>query len=452
MRISRAERSGNVFEYGNHWLVDAQGVLEAQATGLSSSKSDAVLGGQRHAARSAVLSLVNSRVPALPPHTRGPFLFSDPPDNPLAYEGLTLGMYAHLIRMLGHRASSKARDTLRRATDALWYDTAPDGDSGYFGRSQEILWGAAGTAYGALVAANLPDTPSTAKARYRALADRSFARLRDAYPISDRGQFYVPGLAVSIRGTVPWLDGYAGAPSMDGIALVMINFALDEVKSNAKQSRIAADANMSRAIGSGRGRIAMVRRGPVWFALRMQPTFHRHHIGDLRYDSGLAIAKHQGDDGVWRDIVPVRPTTSAPGFDSAGPDVLSGSRVSGIPVGSRVKTSSGKATLRGSIVSSAGRILAPLRNTYVATACGVEVLFAAYPGRTYEYSAFFRGKQLPTRDGAKLTGKDQTALASPKPDSVVLQRGYGSANDPRLVRARMRFRVSKARTVHITLC
>jgi hypothetical protein len=452
LRVSRAERSGIIFEYGNHWLVDASGVLETLASGLHSSRSDAVVGGQRGAARSGVYSLVNSRVPALPPHSTGPFLFSDPPDEPLAYAGLSLGIYAHLIRALGSKASGQAKDTLRRATDALWYATAPDGDSAYFGRSQEMLWGAAGTAYGALVAADLSGTSAKEAARYRALADRSFARLRDAYPISDRGQFFVPGLAESIRGTMPWLDGYAGAPSMDGIALVFVEFALDEMKSGAELSHIAADRSMARAIGSGQGRIAMVRLGPSWFAVRMRPTVQRTHIGDLRYDSGLSIAKHQTGDAVWHDIVPVRPTTQSPGFDSAGPDVLSGNRVIGIPIGDHVKTSRGKISLVGEIQSSSGSNYAPLRSTYEATQCGVQLLFAGDPGHTYEYSAFFRGTKSPKHDGGLLTAGDQTVTADPPPDKLHIKKDYGSSNDPHLVRARMRWSASAKRTIRVEMC
>ena len=452
LRISRAERSGITFEYGNHWLVDAQGVLETLATGLHSSKSDAVLGGQRHAALHGVLSLVNTRVPNLAPTGDKPFIFNDPPDNPMAYEGLSLGMYAHLIRMLGHRASGRAKDLLRKATAAMYYDTAPDGDSGYFGRSEEILWSAAGTAYGATVAANLSGTSDTDAARYRALADRALQRLRDAYPIGNRGQFFVPGLAKDIWKTFPALDGYAGAPSMDGVALVFVEYLLDELKPGRDYSSIAADHGMSRGIGHGRGRIAMVRKGGVWFALRMMPTFHRHHIGDLRYDAGLAVAKRRGDDGSWSDVVPLRPTTKAPGFDSSGPAILSGSHIDAIPVGDKLDTSKGQVRVKGWIRDRSLNAIEPYRANYVATDCGAEVLFAAYPGQTYEYSAFFRGNKKPHQDGGKLSTKDQTVTVSPKPDDVAIKHGYASAVDPELVRARLRFRVSKPRTVHVEMC
>jgi hypothetical protein len=454
LRISRAERSGITFEYGNHWLVDAQGVFETLDTGLSSSKDDAVLGGQRGNARAGALSLVNDRVPNLAPSNSKPFIFNDPPDNPMAYEGLTLGMYAHLIRMLGHQANDRARDMLRKAALAMYYDTAPDGDSGYFGRSQEILWSAAGTAYGAMVAANLSGTSDTDAARFRALADRALQRLRDAYPIGDRGQFFVPGLAKDIWKTFPALDGYAGAPSMDGVALVLIDYLIDEMKKDREYGSIAADHSLSRGIGHGRGRIAMVRKDDVWFALRLQPTLHRHHIGDLRYDAGVSIAKHRDGDGVWSDIVPVRPTTNAPGFNSAGPNVMSGSSIAAIPIGDSLDTSKGKVRVKGSITSRSGQRIEPYRASFEATECGVEELFAAYPGQTYEYSAFFRGGDKPSSEngGKKLTDGKQVVRVSPAPDGVKLQTGYHSSVDPRLVRARMQWRVSEPRTVHVEMC
>jgi hypothetical protein len=169
----------------------------------------------------------------------------------------------------------------------------------------------------------------------------------------------------------------------------------------------------------------------------------------------LAIAKHQAGDGTWHDIVPIRPTTKAPGFDSAGPAILSGNSVVGVPVGDHLETSSGSVQVLGGIRSRSGSNLETLRARYLATSCGVELLFAAYPGHAYEYSAFFRGTRSPKRDGGKLTGRgpsDQTVTADPAPYKVHIQKDYGSANDPRLVRARMRFQVANKRTVHVEMC
>ena len=452
LRISRAERSGIASAFGNHWLVDALGVFETLRSGVRSTRSDAVAGGSRAPAARGALSLVNTRAPALAPPGHTPFVLDDPPDNPMAYQGLTLGLYARLVDTLGERASRRARNLLRRATYALWYDTAPDGDSGYFGRSQEMVWSPASTAYGALVAANARGTRRSDAARFRALADRSFERLRDAYPIAKRGQHYVPGLARNVRRTIPWLDGYAGGPSMDGIALLMVDLAIDEVEGGARRARIGSDRALSGVLGTGSGQFAIVRRGPVWFALRLRSAAQSYHAGDLRYDAGLAVAKRRGDGGHWRDVVPVRPKTRVPGFDSAGPDLLSGSAVVGVPVGDRLETSTGAARVSGAIRDRAGAELAPYRASYVARGCGVELRFAAYPGSVYEYSAFFRGRERPEQDGGRLAGGGQRVVASPEPSSVRLERGYGSAVDPRLVRARMRFSVPRARTVRIRMC
>jgi hypothetical protein len=451
--VSRAERSGITFAFGNHWLVDAAGVFETLRTGVRSTRSDAVLGGERPAALAGALSLVNTRVPSLAPRGRSPFLLDDPPDNPLAYAGLSLGFYAHLVQGLGDRANRRARDLLRRAAYGLWYATAPDGDSAYFGRSQEMVFAPAATAYGALAAANLKDTRRADAARFRALADRSFMRLLHAYPFDDRGQYYVPGLARDVRATLPWLDGYAGAPSMDGIALAMVDLALGEMKRHAARAEVAADRSLAGVLGSGSGAFAVVRRAGVWFALRLRASAHRYHAGDLRYDAGLAIAKRRGDDGSWTDVVPARPKTAAPSFDSAGPDILSGESVVGVPVGEDATTSRGKVRVTGAIRDRRGKALAPYRATYVTRRCGVELRFAAQPGLVYEYSAFFPGRDLPERRrGGGLRGGDLRVAASPTPVSVRFERGYGSAADPYLVRARMRFGVPRARTVAVRMC
>jgi hypothetical protein len=453
LRVSRAERSGITFAFGNHWLVDAAGVFETLRTGLRSARADAALGGQRPAALAGALSLANARVPNLAPGDRSPFLLDDPPDNPLAYAGLSLGVYAHLVQSLGDRASRRARSLLRRAAYGLWYATAPDGDSAYFGRSQEMVFGPAATAYGALVAANLKGTRQSDAARFRALADRSFARLLHAYPIGDRGQHYVPGLARDVRGTMPWLDGYAGAPSMDGIALAMVDMALGEMERDAGRSGLAADRPLAGVLGSGSGTFAVVQHAGVWFALRLQGAGQLDHAGDLRYDAGLAIAKRRRDDGAWTDIVPARPKTTSPSFDSAGPDIFSGTAIVGVPVGEAATTSRGRVRVTGAIRDRHGKALAPYRASYVTRACGVELRFAARPGLVYEYSAFFRGTHLPDlRRGAELRGGGLHVAASPAPASVTFQRGYGSAADPHLVRARMRFSVPRTRTVAVRMC
>jgi hypothetical protein len=187
--------------------------------------------------------------------------------------------------------------------------------------------------------------------------------------------------------------------------------------------------------------------------VRLQAAGQRPHAGDLRYDAGLAIAKRRRDDGSWTDVVPARPKTRSPAFDSAGPDIVGGAAVVGVPVGDDATTSSGRVRVTGSIRDRHGQPLVPYRASYVARACGVELRFAARPGFVYEYSAFFRGGRLPDRGRAgELRGGGGRVTASPAPASVRLERGYGSAVDPRLVRARLRFAVPRPRTVRVRMC
>src|SRR5260370_9673507 len=80
-------------------------------------------------------------------HGRRVFVLSDPPDDPPSYQGLSLGMYARAIRLLGDRASGAARRTLIQAGNASLWMTAPDGDVGWAGRTQEEAWALGATAY-----------------------------------------------------------------------------------------------------------------------------------------------------------------------------------------------------------------------------------------------------------------------------------------------------------------
>jgi hypothetical protein len=225
------------------------------------------------------------------------------------------------------------------------------------------------------------------------------------------------------------------------------------MKRDAERAELAADRRLAGVLGSGSGAFAVVRRADVWFAVRLQGAGRRDHAGDLRYDAGLAIAKRRGDDGDWTDVVPARPTTASPGFDSAGPNVVSGAALVGVPVGEDATTSRGRVRVTGAMRDRAGRSVAPYRASYVTRDCGVELRFAARPGLVYEYSAFFRGRQLPDRGReGELRGGGRRVVASPAPASVSFGRGYGSAVDPHLVRARMRFSVPRARTVRVRMC
>jgi hypothetical protein len=132
--------------FGNHWLVEAVEVRELLRTGIRSNDPHAVLGGEREQADRLSRDLINRRIPAMArknavatPIGRA-FVLSDPPDNPLAYQGLSFGYYARAIQMLGDDASPAARRTLVQIARASLLVTAPDGDLAYFGRNQEECW------------------------------------------------------------------------------------------------------------------------------------------------------------------------------------------------------------------------------------------------------------------------------------------------------------------------
>ena len=75
--------------------------------------------------------------------------------------------------------------------------------------------------------------------------------------------------------------------------------------------------------------------------------------------------------------------------------------------------------------------------------------WAARRGDRFEQSVFFT--QRPTVAGRTLTGGDQRVTVSERA-GVVLQRGYSSGADPKLFRARIRFRASRGRGLSVTVC
>src|SRR5204863_1031263 len=172
---------------GNRWLVEAVEVRELLRTGLTGGGPLAVLGGLRGEADRLSTELVNRRIPQMARersvriHGRQVFVLSDPPDDPPAYQGLSLGMYARAIRLLGPQASGAARRTLIQAGNASLWMTAPDGDVGWAGRNQEEAWALGGTAYGAAVIGDLPQTGARTDDRYRAIAKRTHDRLRNGH-------------------------------------------------------------------------------------------------------------------------------------------------------------------------------------------------------------------------------------------------------------------------------
>ena len=282
--------------------------LELLRSGLTSADPATVVGNP-DAALAAVEELINVR-PADGGRRRGGrhgekvFVLSDPPDNPLSYQGLSLGLYARAIRLLGPRASDAARRTLVDAAQASWWLTAPDGDLGWYGRSNEESWGLAATAYGAGAAAAQPEVSAPRARDFRALVQRSLQRLR-SYGVGPRGLYITPAVRKGRSHAAPGLDASAGGPSFTGITLMMLNWAVPELRRGGRGTgHIGSDEQRGVVFGGPQAKVAVVRHDDVWFGLKLKPTLTRPT--DLRYDFGLHLLKvRKGNQ--WTDIVPVRP-------------------------------------------------------------------------------------------------------------------------------------------------
>ena len=245
-------------------------------------------------------------------------ILSDPPDNPLAYQGFSVGFYARALREMGPYDSPGARMALRSAVNASLDLTAPDGDLAYFGRSQEEGWALAATANGAATAARVAGSRRADDRAYRALADRVLKRLSAAYGVGPEGMYIVPALRTDMKRGARGLDINAGAPSFAGITLMNLNWALQDLPRRTRRGRIGSDGDGTTALSQGESRFAVVRRGPVWFAVRRSRSLRRGY--DLRYDFGL-IALKVRKDGSWSDVLRLRPRRLN-GADSAGPSLI----------------------------------------------------------------------------------------------------------------------------------
>ena len=462
--------------YGNHWLVEAVEIRELLATGLRSDSPTAVLGGQREEADRLSRELVNERIPAMAREeaVRAPggraFVLSDPPDNPLAYQGLSLGFYARAIELLGDDAGEAARRTLTEIARASLLLAAPDGDVAYFGRNQEQAWALAGTVYGAYYAATLDESPPGEDAQLRELARRALDRLLHEHGVTHWGLEITPSVARSRWLPAAGLDSGAGGPSFGGLVLALLEWGHGESQAPPRGTSIPADRNLRTKLSHAESRFAVVRRGPVWTVIR--PTISGKYPYDIRYDFGVVALKVLRD-GRWTDVVRHRPFTNAES-DSAGP-VLRAGGVTSFPFGSEVGVApDGTVTMRGgwrleptrvkrvvATLPDGGKVRglgsipgAPVRTGVVfrfdPTDCGVRLTFPVRAGDTIEYSAFLSPRGLRTGPRALEDGFGRTTFS--RPAAVMTEEGLASGVDPALVRARATFAGLAAGPMTVTHC
>jgi hypothetical protein len=470
--------------YGNHWLVESVLVQELLSSGLESKNPHAVVGGERREAGRLAEELVNKRIPKMAREKNfkagreRAFVLSDPPDDPLAYQGLSLGFYARAIQLLGKRATPAAHKTLIQVANASTWLTAPDGDLAYFGRNQEQAWALGGTVYGAEVAAGFDESSARAEGRYRALGHRALERLRDDHGVGRFGLNITPAVRESHKGGEKGADHGAGGPSFGALTLLFVDWSLPEIAdAEHKPTQIRSDTPLRALLSRGESRFAVVRKGNVWYAVRT--TRGGKHPEELRDDFGLMALKMKGRDGEWKDVVRPRPITRGEGdpTQSAGPVLLRQAGLRAFPFTDKASVRrDGTVLLHGGLRGSPNpfkRIVARLENgtivraldfspgtlirqdmtyRFTPTKCGVTYEFPAQAGDTAEYSIFLRKDDKPPRVTSRGVSDAGARWTFSRPASVKLEGGYASGLDPDLVRARATFSNLAAGPVRISVC
>jgi hypothetical protein len=428
-------------EVTNKSIVEAVLLLELLGSELSGGQPGSAL-ADRSATRAAVKRFLATDLPrASKPFERsGRAVIGDLPLLPPAYHGLSIGMLARAVDLLGDEAPGAARSLLRRATDASVAATAPDGEVAYHGRSQAQAWAHTLTGYGAELAAAQPGAKSQA-AGYRGLSRRVIARVADSYKTGPEGFLVTPSLAQDIEAAIPGIDEYVAGASYVGLTLASLEWAI-AAAGDGEAGRIGADRTGGFILGQGTGSWATSRGGDSWFAVKRSRT----SVRDLRYDSGLVALKVRRDDGVWGDAMPLRPRTLT-GDQSAGP-VLNGS---GVPEFTELlRGKAGRIVARGGFRTRSGRWLRRgVTFTFTPIDCGLRLTWNASKGDRYAYSGFFRTR--PTAGDRSIADATQS-IEFDAPVTTSTASGYSSGSDAVLTRAVARSKRSRSGSAAITVC
>lgn len=441
--------------YWNKWLVESIAMLEFLRSGLSSRRPNAALAQQGDTYR-RIVSVMNEIVPdiaaqATVPNGRGDsgLILSDPPENPLAYHALSMGLIARGIRLLGPAAGQPLREALMRMVDASWSLIAPDGDLAYAGRSQEQAWALSFTAYGAQVASSI--TPERWRAdRARGVAQRAIGRLVALHPLTPNGLAITPSVGRDPVMARVGIDRYAHMVDYNGLTLVGLNWALAETRGRrTSMAPVGSDSNGALVVDKGNPAMATVRTANLWFAVKRSRSSLL-----LQYDFGLVALKRQTGSR-WRDVMPLRPIGTL--SDSAGPIYL-GYGVRAYPVGETLEARpDGTVVINGGFARDDGVLVRRAQFTYVPVAGGVRLSFQARRGDNFEVSSFHRSTPSATSDtgflaigvageGMRIAGA-LTRLRAPRVD---LSTGYASGMEWGLTRARATFEVGAPGDVAVT--
>ena len=471
LRRARATKVIKRDRYGNHYLPEAIAVLELMRSGLKSSSSRSILGGGRRAARSAAVDLIIRRIPGMARKEDWnllggrAFVLSDPPSRPPAYQGLSAGLYARALQLLPGTPPSGAREALQRIVHGTWGMTAPDGDLGFFGRSQELSWSLSYAAFAAQEAIALPGSSGQQDARWQALSDRMVSRLRDDYGVGPNGLYVLPALRDFKGEFFRGRDGYVGATSFNGLTLLPLDWAARAMAGAPRSpGELLGDRDGERLVSFGEGRYAVVRRGSLWWAIKQTTSAaFRHHPEDLRSDTGVVALKELDAKGRWRDLMPLRPRTTGTAVQSLGP-ILRRSGRRGMPTGTSLRLAGdGSVTNRMDFRTLTGaprrRATGYLRRnqkfTYRPLPCGVRTVFPVRKGDRFEYSAMLRQRQFRPQNTSTEIFNDELSYkfgGGLKISSVDYQGAYASGSDVSLVRAVAQLRAPRSGSGSVTVC
>ena len=235
---------------------------------------------------------------------------------------------------------------------------------------------------------------------------------------------------------------------MGGLALMLLNWTLELRPRERTGGRLPGDFRLAATVNQGRGRMAVVRRGATWFAVKISRSGSDRYRGDLRYDAGLTFAMRR-TGGHWRELVPQRPRTELAGRASAGPILINGGP--GYFFGHDIEVAAtGIVSIAGEFRDAVGSLRAATLS-YRPLRCGVAMELDALAGDAYSLSVFFSRRPRLSALGAT-DGRQTVAVEADRATLELAPGTPASGERARLWRVEMSFGAQAARRLSVRFC
>jgi hypothetical protein len=402
-------------------------------------------------------------------------LLSDPPENPPAYDILSLALFSKIVAIVSTKIT-EGRTQLNQLGLGAWALMAPDGDVSWFGRSQEQSWTLAMASSGMFRISRTQGIERPDAGRMRAAGARALVRLQSSYLTSKfPGMWIAPVLqhGVTPRATNEAMDPYATAAGYTGLTLLGLEWVAQDAAAAEPTATegIAADAeNGGYRLGTTNGSFIMRRTADVWFSVKSAPAVEgppkspQGYSLDLRYESGLTAVQVHDQYG-WHRLMPPRPNThNTPnrhaGYDPVGPVLVTRSGVLRSVGGTAEKEDSTGGVVLSAKYAAYGRTPTGQPHTvhYQPVGCGVQIIVDAHKSEKWRYSAFFDNKPTGNAfDG--LTYEAQKVRAwgpDGKPGRILILAGdsnsYASGEQQNLYRRRFEITAAADGPVTFQVC